>query len=55
MPITSDLGGKNYTLGRGRLFFDRFSAAQISAGITASSARYSSIGREWLKSCIAMT
>lgn len=36
MPITSDLGGKNYTLGRGRLFFDRFSAAQISAGITAS-------------------
>lgn len=36
MPITSDLGGKNYTLGRGRLYFDRFSAAQISAGITAS-------------------
>ncbi len=36
MPITSDLGGKNYTLGRGRLFFDRFSAAQIAAGITAS-------------------
>lgn len=24
MPLTSDLGGKNYTLGRGRVFFDRF-------------------------------
>lgn len=36
MPITSDLGGKNYTLGRGRVFFDRFTPAQIAAGITAS-------------------
>lgn len=24
MPITTDLGGKNYVLGRGRVFFDRF-------------------------------
>lgn len=24
MPITADLGGKNYTLGKGRVFFDRF-------------------------------
>lgn len=24
MPLTADLGGKNYTLGRGRVFFDRF-------------------------------
>lgn len=24
MPLTTDLGGKNYTLGRGRVFFDRF-------------------------------
>lgn len=36
MPITSDLGGKNYTLGRGRVFFDRFTPAQVAAGITAS-------------------
>lgn len=36
MPITSDLGGKNYTLGRGRLFAARFTAAQVSAGITAA-------------------
>lgn len=36
MPITADLGGKNYTLGRGRLFFDRFTPAQVSAGITAT-------------------
>jgi hypothetical protein len=35
MPITSDIGGKNYTLGRGRLYFDRFSAAQVAAGIAA--------------------
>lgn len=26
MPLTTDLGGKNYTLGRGRVFFDRFAA-----------------------------
>jgi hypothetical protein len=36
MPITSDIGGKNYTLGRGRLFFDRFSPAQVAAGIVAA-------------------
>ena len=36
MPITSDLGGKNYTLGRGRLFFDRFTPAQVAAGIAAA-------------------
>jgi len=36
MPITSDLGGKNYTLGRGRLYFDRFTPAQVSAGIVAA-------------------
>ena len=36
MPITSDLGGKNYTLGRGRLYFDRFTPAQVAAGITAA-------------------
>jgi hypothetical protein len=36
MPITSDQGGKNYTLGRGRLYFSRFTPAQVSAGITAS-------------------
>lgn len=34
MPITSDLGGKNYTLGRGRLFFNAFTPAQVSAGLT---------------------
>jgi hypothetical protein len=36
MPITSDIGGKNYTLGRGRLFFDRFTSAQVAAGIAAA-------------------
>lgn len=36
MAITSDLGGKNYTLPRGRVFFDRFTPAQVSAGIGAS-------------------
>lgn len=36
MPITSDLGGKNYTLGRGRIFFDRFTPAQVAAGIAAA-------------------
>lgn len=36
MPITSDLGGKNYTLGRGRLYFDRFTPSQVAAGITAA-------------------
>ncbi len=36
MPITSDLGGKNYVLGRGRVFLDRFSQAAIDAGISSS-------------------
>lgn len=36
MPITSDLGGRNYTLGRGRLYFDRFTPAQVAAGIAAA-------------------
>lgn len=36
MPITSDLGGKNYTLGRGRVYVDRFTPAQVAAGITAA-------------------
>lgn len=36
MPITSDLGGKNYVLGRGRLYFDRFTPAQVAAGIVAA-------------------
>lgn len=35
MPITSDLGGKNYVLGRGRVQFDRYTPAQIAAGLTA--------------------
>lgn len=34
MPITANLGGKNYTLGRGKVFFGRFSQAQLDAGIT---------------------
>ena len=33
MPVTSDLGGKNYVLGRGRVFFDRF-AANVSVTAT---------------------
>lgn len=36
MPLTSDLGGRNYTLGRGRLFFDRYTPAQVAAGIAAA-------------------
>lgn len=36
MAITSDLGGKNYVLGRGRLYFDRFTPAQVAAGISAA-------------------
>ena len=34
--ITADLGGKNYTLGRGKLFFDRFAPSVVAAGITAA-------------------
>lgn len=36
MAITSDLGGKNYVLGRGRLYFDRFTPTQVATGISAS-------------------
>lgn len=36
MAFTSDQGGRNYVLGRGKLFFDRFSAAQVAAGIGAT-------------------
>lgn len=36
MPITSAIGEKNLTLGRGKLFFDRFTPAQVAAGITAA-------------------
>lgn len=36
MPVTSDLGGKNYVLGRGRVTVGRFTAAQLAAGITAA-------------------
>jgi len=36
MPITSDLGGKNYVLGRGRAFFNRFTQEAIDAGISSS-------------------
>lgn len=36
MPITADLNGKNYTLGRGKLYFAQFSADQVSAGIGAA-------------------
>lgn len=34
MSITADLGGKNYTLGRGRVFFDRFPANAVVTAIT---------------------
>lgn len=34
MPITQDLGGKNYTLGRGRVFFDRFPANTVVTALT---------------------
>lgn len=41
MPITADLGGKNYTLGRGRIFFDRFADnAVITATTRGSGERY---------------
>lgn len=35
MPIVADLGGKNYTLGRGRVFFDRFAANAVVSALTA--------------------
>ena len=34
MPISSDLGGKNYTLGRGRVFIDRFAANAVVSALT---------------------
>lgn len=34
MPVTADLGGKNYTLGRGRVFFDRFPANAVINALT---------------------
>lgn len=41
MPISSDLGGKSYTLGRGRVFFDRFAAnATITADTVGEGERY---------------
>lgn len=41
MPVTADLGGKNYTLGRGRVFFDRFAPnAVINALTRGSGERY---------------
>lgn len=41
MPITADLGGKNYTLGKGKVFFDRFAAnAIITAALQGEGERY---------------
>lgn len=41
MPLTSDLGGKNYTLGRGKVFFDRFAAnVVVTANTRGSGERY---------------
>lgn len=34
MPVTADLGGKNYTLGRGRVFFDRFPSNAVVTALT---------------------
>jgi len=34
MPITADLGGKNYTFGRGKVFFDRFVANAVVGALT---------------------
>ena len=34
MPITADLGGKNYTLGRGRVLFDRFETNAVVTALT---------------------
>lgn len=34
MALTADLGGKNYTLGRGRVFFDRFPANAVVSALT---------------------
>lgn len=41
MPITADLNGKNYTLGRGKLFFDPYPAgANINAATMGEGERY---------------
>lgn len=41
MPITADLGGKNYTLGRGRVFFDRYpNNVAITASTQGEGERY---------------
>lgn len=41
MPVTSDLGGKNYTLGRGRVFFDRFAPnVSVTAATRGEGERY---------------
>lgn len=34
MPVTADLGGKNYTLGRGKVFFDRFAPNVVVSALT---------------------
>lgn len=34
MPLTADLGGKKYTLGRGRVFFDRFPPNAVISALT---------------------
>lgn len=34
MPITADLGGKNYTLGKGKVFFDRYANNVVMAATT---------------------
>lgn len=34
MPVTADLGGKNYTLGRGRVYFDRFPPNTVVGALT---------------------
>ncbi|MNK62100.1 hypothetical protein D3C87_812690 [compost metagenome] len=41
MPITADLGGKDYTLGRGKIFFDRYpDGVAITATTQGSGERY---------------
>lgn len=41
MPITADLGGKKYTLGRGRVFFDRFAnGVSVTATTRGDGERY---------------
>lgn len=41
MPITADLNGKNYTLGRGKLFFDRYpDGVNIVAATQGEGERY---------------